>query len=114
MGRKSNGCGRRENYEYAPTSRMNNTYIAPGKSTVKEIIAATEYGLYAKSMGGGSVNPTTGEFNFAVTEGYMIRNEKAQNDTDKYFCFNTQAIESRCDFIQKLNELIDNISNITI
>jgi hypothetical protein len=44
----------------------------------------------------------------------MIRNEKAQNDTDKYFCFNTQAIESRCDFIQKLNELIDNISNITI
>ena len=47
-------------------------------------------------------------------EGYMIRNEKAQNDTDKYFCFNTQAIESRCDFIQKLNELIDNISNITI
>ena len=55
---------------------MNNTYIAPGKSTVKEIIAATEYGLYAKSMGGGSVNPTTGEFNFAVTEGYMIRNGK--------------------------------------
>ena len=47
-------------------------------------------------------------------EGYMIRNEKAQNDTDKYFCFNTQAIESRCDFIQKLNELIDNISNTTI
>ena len=70
------GSGRRESYKYSPTSRMNNTYIAPGKSTVKEIIAATEYGLYAKSMGGGSVNPTTGEFNFAVTEGYMIRNGK--------------------------------------
>ena len=25
-------------------------------------------------MGGGSVNPVTGEFNFAVNEGYMIRN----------------------------------------
>ena len=25
-------------------------------------------------MGGGSVNPTTGEFNFAVNEGYIIRN----------------------------------------
>jgi TldD protein len=24
-------------------------------------------------MGGGSVNPATGEFNFAVLEGYMIR-----------------------------------------
>jgi hypothetical protein len=47
-------------------------------------------------------------------ESYMIKNEKAQNDTDKYFCFNTQAIESECDFIQKLNELIDDASNITI
>ena len=70
------GSGRRESYKYSPTSRMNNTYIAPGKSTVKEIIAATEYGLYAKSMGGGSVNPTTGEFNFAVNEGYIIEDGK--------------------------------------
>jgi TldD protein len=35
-----------------------------------------EYGLYAKHMGGGSVNPTTGEFNFAVTEGYIVRKGK--------------------------------------
>ena len=35
-----------------------------------------EYGLYAKSMGGGSVNPVTGAFNFAVDEGYMVRNGK--------------------------------------
>ena len=28
---------RRESYKFSPTSRMNNTYIAPGKSTVKEI-----------------------------------------------------------------------------
>ena len=27
-------------------------------------------------MGGGSVNPVTGEFNFAVNEAYMIRNGK--------------------------------------
>jgi len=70
------GSGRRESYKYSPTSRMNNTFIANGTSTFDEIIANTEYGLYAKSMGGGSVNPTTGEFNFAVTEGYMIRNGK--------------------------------------
>ena len=35
-----------------------------------------EYGLYAKEMGGGSVNPATGAFNFAVREGYIIRNGK--------------------------------------
>ena len=27
-------------------------------------------------MGGGSVNPVTGEFNFAVNEGYLIENGK--------------------------------------
>ena len=35
-----------------------------------------DYGLYAKTMGGGSVNPLTGAFNFAVTEGYIVRNGK--------------------------------------
>ena len=52
---------------------MSNTYIAPGTDDNAEIIASMEYGLYAKSMGGGSVNPITGEFNFAVNEGYMVR-----------------------------------------
>jgi TldD protein len=27
-------------------------------------------------MGGGSVNPITGDFNFAVNEGYIVRNGK--------------------------------------
>ena len=35
-----------------------------------------EYGLYAKEMGGGSVNPATGQFNFSVSEGYIVRNGK--------------------------------------
>ena len=53
---------------------MTNTYIANGEDKNEDIIGSIEYGLYAASMGGGSVNPTTGEFNFAVNEGYMIRN----------------------------------------
>lgn len=76
MGMESTGSGRRQSYQYAPTSRMTNTYIANGSSTKEEIIANTEYGLFAKYMGGGSVNPATGDFNFAVSEGYIIRNGK--------------------------------------
>ena len=76
MGIKGNGATRRESYQYEPTSRMSNTFILGGKSTTEEIIAETEYGLYAKSLGGGSVNPTTGDFNFAVLEGYLIENGK--------------------------------------
>jgi len=76
MGMPSTGSGRRESYRYAPTSRMTNTYILNGSSTTEEIIAGTETGLYAKKMGGGSVDPSSGEFNFAVLEGYMVRNGK--------------------------------------
>ena len=70
------GSARRQSYAYTPTSRMTNTYIAPGKDKNEDIIASIEYGLYAKEMGGGSVNPTTVEFNYAVNEGYMVRNGK--------------------------------------
>ncbi len=76
MGAAITGSSRRQDYRFAPTSRMTNTCIAPGKSTPDEIISATEYGLYARQMGGGSVDPATGSFNFAVLEGYMIRNGK--------------------------------------
>ena len=76
MGLPSTGSGRRQDYTYAPTSRMRNTYIAAGDDDEAEIIASCPDGLYAKSMGGGSVNPVTGEFNFAVDEGYLIRNGK--------------------------------------
>lgn len=76
VGVKRSGNARRECYQFAPASRMRNTFIAPGKSSVEEMLASVDYGLYAVKMGGGSVNPATGEFNFAVEEGYVIRNGK--------------------------------------
>ena len=76
MGMESTGSGRRQSYRFAPTSRMTNTYIAEGKSTPEEIIASTEHGIYAKYMGGGSVNPATGDYNFAVMEAYLVKDGK--------------------------------------
>ena len=70
------GSARRQSYSFMPTSRMTNTYIAAGSDADEDIFGSIEYGLYAKEMGGGSVNPVTGEFNFAVSEGYLIRNGK--------------------------------------
>ena len=68
------GSSRRQSYKFAPTSRMTNTFIAPGNDKVEDIIKSIDNGLYAKKMGGGSVNPVTGEFNFAVAEGYLVKN----------------------------------------
>ena len=76
MGMPSTGSGRRESYAYAPTSRMRNTFIAPGSDDEEEMIRTMGDGLYAVKMGGGSVNPATGEFNFAVQEGYLVKDGK--------------------------------------
>ena len=78
MGMEATGSSRRQSYKYAPTSRMTNTYIAAGDDDEKEIIKSISDGLYAKKMGGGSVNPVTGEFNFAVSEGYIVKNGEIQ------------------------------------
>lgn len=74
MGMEGNGSSRRQGYQWQPTSRMTNTFIDNGPDKNEDIIKSIEYGLYAKEMGGGSVNPITGAFNFAVREGYIIRN----------------------------------------
>ena len=74
MNMQATGSSRRQSYKYAPTSRMTNTYIAAGDDKEADIIKSIDNGLYAKKMGGGSVNPVTGEFNFAVAEGYLVKN----------------------------------------
>ena len=70
------GSSRRQDYTYAPTSRMTNTFICAGNDDPDEMIRTMGTGLYAASLGGGSVNPLTGEFNFAVGEGYWVKDGK--------------------------------------
>ena len=74
-GHKRTGSGRRQNYSFAAASRMRNTFIAKGNYSKDELISSISDGLYCKSMGGGSVG-ATGQFNFAVEEGYLIKNGK--------------------------------------
>lgn len=76
MGMVPTGSARRESYAFAPTSRMRNTFIAPGQDDEAEMLRTMGDGLYAAKMGGGSVSPATGEFNFAVSEGYLVRDGK--------------------------------------
>ncbi|MFO7545136.1 MAG: TldD/PmbA family protein [Trueperaceae bacterium] len=73
-GYRPTGSGRRQDYTYAPTSRMRNTFVEPGTTPKEELFEGIDLGLYAKTMGGGQVRPGSGEYNFAVREGFMIRN----------------------------------------
>jgi TldD protein len=73
-GMESNGNGRRQSFRYPPIPRMSNTFLAEGKTEPEDIISDTKYGLYAKKLGGGQVDPVTGDFVFSVSEGYIIEN----------------------------------------
>ncbi|ACK67397.1 peptidase U62 modulator of DNA gyrase [Rippkaea orientalis PCC 8801] len=72
-GHPRTGSGRRQSYAYAAASRMRNTYIAPGNYSIDDLFASVDRGIYCKQMGGGSVG-ATGEFNFSVSEAYLIEN----------------------------------------
>ena len=72
----STGNGRRESFRHLPIPRMTNTYIAPGEASPEELISGVERGFYAVSFAGGQVDPTTGDFVFGVSEGYLIEGGK--------------------------------------
>ncbi len=73
MKMKYTGSSRRESYEYAPTSRMNNTYLVKGTDKIEDMIKSIDLGLYVLSVGGGIVSTETGDFNFGCDLAYMIR-----------------------------------------
>ena len=68
--------GRRQSYAHLPIPRMTNTSILPGDAAAEDIVADTPGGLYAKVLGGGQVNPATGDFVFGVSEAYLIEGGK--------------------------------------
>ncbi|MDR1471000.1 MAG: TldD/PmbA family protein [Synergistaceae bacterium] len=70
------GNGRRESYRHMPLPRMSNTFVVPGESEYGEMLEAMGEGILVKKMGGGEVNPTSGDFVFHVSEGYLVRGGK--------------------------------------
>lgn len=76
--RAPTGNGRRASFRHMPIPRMSNTFILPGSCTPEDILAETRFGLYARRIGGGAVDPVTGQFVFTVREGYLVRNGRIE------------------------------------
>lgn len=105
MNMKPTGSSRRESYIYAPTSRMNNTYLEKGTDTFEDMIKDIKLGLYAKKMGGGSVSPETGDFNFACDLAYMIRDGKLAE------CVKSASLIGNCkDILASVEMVGDNLA----
>lgn len=73
LGMESTGSGRRQNYTYAPVSRMTNTCLAEGTDDEDEILSSVDEGLYVESIGGGFGGM---QFSLEVKEGFWIKNGK--------------------------------------
>jgi TldD protein len=73
---KRTGNGRRESFRFPPIPRMTNTFIDKGTDKPEDILASTKRGIYVQALSGGSVNPTTGMFNFTCRECYLIEDGK--------------------------------------
>lgn len=71
---KPTGNGRTEALGYPPIPRMRCTYIENHDSNFEEMLSEVKEGYYLKGMGGGEVNPATGEFLFNAPFGYKIKN----------------------------------------
>lgn len=69
----SNGHGRRESFRHRPIPRMANTFVAPGQDDPQMILRSVPNGLLVTKMGGGQVEPATGDFVFEVEEGFLIK-----------------------------------------
>lgn len=66
------GNGRRQSFRSIPVPRMSNTYLMQGETEFDEMLEKMGDGLLVKKMGGGEVNPTTGDFVFHVSEAWLV------------------------------------------
>ena len=73
---RSTGNARRMSYRNWPIPRMTNTYLDVGTSDPSSLLSGITKGFYAAELAGGSVETTSGNFNFTVHEGYWIENGK--------------------------------------
>jgi TldD protein len=74
LGTAPSGNARRQSYAHFPIPRMSNSFILPGASDPADILKDVKRGLYAEGLGGGQVNPATGDFVFGITEAYLVEN----------------------------------------
>ncbi len=72
LGTSRSGNGRRQSYAFLPIPRMTNSYILPGADDPAEIVRGVKRGLYCDALGGGQVDPASGDFVFGVDQAHLI------------------------------------------
>lgn len=90
---KDTGNGRSASFNDFSLPRMRNTYLANGKESKENILKDTKNGVLVTDIGGGNINPETGDFVFQIERGFLIENGEITNIT-KPFLFRGNVINA--------------------
>lgn len=72
LGCGSTGNGRRESFRDLPLPRMSNAFVMAGEDDPEAILRETPRGIFVGRLGGGRMDPSTGDFRFTATSGSLI------------------------------------------
>jgi TldD protein len=73
FGMPSNGTMRAEDWSRIPLIRMTNVNLEPGTSTLEEMIATTEHGVFLETNRSWSIDDRRLNFQFGTQNGWEIR-----------------------------------------
>jgi len=73
---RSSGCVRADGYARLPMVRMTNVGLLPGESSLEEMIAATDDGIYMDTNRSWSIDDRRLNFQFGCEMGWEIKNGK--------------------------------------
>ncbi len=76
LGRASNGTMRADGWSRIPLIRMTNVNLEPGDSSLEEMIAGTEHGVYLETNRSWSIDDRRLNFQFGTQNGWVIENGK--------------------------------------
>jgi TldD protein len=75
-GEPSSGAMRAESWNRIPIVRMTNVNLEPGESSLEEMIATTEHGVYLQTNRSWSIDDRRRNFRFGTEVGYEIKHGK--------------------------------------
>ncbi len=74
LGTKPTGNGKRQNYEHKAYTRMTNTFFAPGKDKLSDMMASIDYGFLLESYSSGMEDPKNWGIQCVVSRAREIKN----------------------------------------
>ncbi|HKR98749.1 MAG TPA: TldD/PmbA family protein, partial [Candidatus Dormibacteraeota bacterium] len=76
LGRESSGTMRADTWARIPVIRMTNVNLEPGDSSLEEMIAGTEHGVFLETNRSWSIDDRRLNFQFGTQNGWEIRDGK--------------------------------------